>query len=70
MNDREFAVFRRIANALERIADQPELEARNADLHGALERLVELKDGPRDAAYEIAKPRAWHRARAVLRGKP
>lgn len=28
--------------------------------------LVRLKDGPRDAAYELAKPLAWREARAAL----
>jgi hypothetical protein len=29
--------------------------------------LLELKDGPRDEAYEAAKPRAWEQLRHVLR---
>lgn len=31
-----------------------------------LAELVRLKDGPRGAEYDIAKPAAWERARALL----
>lgn len=34
----------------------------------ALRELVRLKDGPRDEAYEEAKPAAWKRAREVVYG--
>lgn len=39
------------------------------DAREALSELLRLKDGPRDAAYEKAKPRAWERARRVLGGR-
>jgi hypothetical protein len=34
----------------------------------ALAELVRLKDGPRDAEYDLLKPAAWAAARAVLAG--
>lgn len=40
--------------------------ADSARLHGALEWLVNLKDGARDEAYDSAKAAAWARAREVL----
>lgn len=38
-------------------------------LRDALTELVDLKDGPRDAAYEAKKPEAWRNARLAL-GRP
>lgn len=45
---------------------EADLRTRLFDAEAALAELVRLKDGPRDAAYERAKPIAWSRARAVL----
>lgn len=42
------------------------LIAERDEARAALADLVRLKDGPRDAAYETAKPAAWSRARAFL----
>jgi hypothetical protein len=38
----------------------------NDALLAVLRELVRLKDGPRDAAYERDKPKAWDAARAVV----
>jgi hypothetical protein len=43
-----------------------ELRAEVERLRAALAELVALKDGPRDAEYEKAKPVAWERARRAL----
>jgi hypothetical protein len=51
--------------AMERDALLPVAEE-HAILRGALARLVELKDGPRDGAYTLAKDAAWRTARDVL----
>lgn len=40
-------------------------EQRGAEALAALRELVRLKDGPRDAAYERDKPKAWDAARAA-----
>jgi hypothetical protein len=41
-------------------------EQRGAGVLAALRELVRLHDGPRDAAYERDKPKAWDAARAVV----
>lgn len=49
-----------------RLAEEVEAENDAKAVRDALARLVELKDGPRDDAYERNKPRAWETAREVL----
>ncbi len=41
--------------------------ARAGSLHGTLNRLVSLEDGPRDEHYRRMKDAAWERARETLR---
>lgn len=41
-------------------------ERRGAEALAVLRELVRLKDGPRDTAYERAKPKAWDAARRLL----
>lgn len=36
------------------------------ELVAAARHLLKLKDGPRDAAYEAAKPAAWERLRRAI----
>jgi hypothetical protein len=46
------------------------LKAENLLLRAALNELVTLKDGPRDANYEQRKPFAWDLARRLLAFTP
>ena len=41
-------------------------DSENKRLRAALQRLVDLKDGPRDSVYHREKPRAWEAARTAL----
>ena len=50
------------------LAREREAEARAERAERALGTLVRLKDGPRDEAYEAAKPAAWEAARAAVSG--
>lgn len=58
--------FRRIAAALAPLLGSP---GDGGPERATLARLVALKDGPRDAAYERNKPAAWQAARDAL-GSP
>ena len=61
-----FEAYRHVAEAVAAVVE-PLLAEKDA-AEAALAELVRLKDGPRDAAYEEAKPYAWAQARrAALR---
>lgn len=59
-----FEAYRHVAEAVAAVVE-PLLAEKDAAV-AALAELVRLKDGPRDAAYEEAKPYAWAQARLVL----
>lgn len=59
-----FEAYRHVAEAVAAVVE-PLLAEKDA-AEAALAELVRLKDGPRDAAYEEAKPYAWAQARLVL----
>lgn len=54
------------------ISGAPEMvdeRATSRRLRSALQRLVDLKDGPKDSVYHREKPKAWDAARAALTGR-
>lgn len=59
-----FEAYRHVAGAVAAVVEP--LPAEKDAAEAALAELVRLKDGPRDAAYEEAKPYAWAQARLVL----
>lgn len=59
-----FEAYRHVAEAVAAVVEP--LLAEKDKAEAALAELVRLKDGPRDAAYEEAKPYAWAQARLVL----
>jgi hypothetical protein len=77
--DRELEVERRRSNgvashaghwakcARESALEAAQLRSQLTEARAALQELVTLKDGPRDAQYELRKPKAWEAAREFLR---
>lgn len=60
----------RHAELLEAERDRYRAAERECDSYReVLAELVRLKDGPRDAAYERDKPKAWQAARDALRNQ-